>query len=62
MVVVSFGNAGRWGLGARDMELEMHLCLRHVPDPAVHSTLEQMSSGEDHLVVYAPEFGKQRAD
>ena len=62
MVVVSFGNAGKWGLGARDMELEMHLCLRHVPDPAVHSTLEQMSSGEDHLVVYALEFGKQRAD
>ena len=41
MVVVSFGNAGKWGLGARDRELEMHLCFRHVPDPAVRSTLER---------------------
>ena len=58
MVVVSFGNAGKWGLGDRDKELGTHLCFRHVPDPAVHSTLEQMNSREDHLIVYALEFGK----
>jgi len=26
-------------------------CFHHIPDPAVHATLEQINFGEDHLVV-----------